>query len=339
MKRNLSKPGQVTAKFHPPVQYSPTVSFCIPCYNAGGTIERCLDSVLAEAKTVPGCEILLVDNASTDNTLAIARKMLEGITCARIVVNEKNLGRIENWNRCLELARGQWLRFAMTNNVILGGSTQELIAATDIGVAFVYSDVARVDKIPNPIPACPALGRQTNYTARAMLEHLGRHGNITETLDGLLFNGGFIRQEGLLFSPLLPYCADFLFVIDCAGRSYSGCKKIDALTCLMDVGQPRFAATGLNPEKYYFEARQCADGLAEFLQNKQKAFKFLRHHYAHDYAGQNLTLKQVGLLFRGSGQLPPYAHAMLTRLRWARVQLAHFTIRILSKFGLWRTAA
>ena len=81
---------------------TPEISFCLPVYNSAERIERCLRAVLAQ--DVPSREILVVDNASTDDTVAKARALLAGIPEARIVVNESNLGRIENWNRCLELA-------------------------------------------------------------------------------------------------------------------------------------------------------------------------------------------------------------------------------------------
>jgi len=45
------------------------ISFVIPAYNAGGTIGRCLDSVLAQDD--PGWEIIAVDDGSHDDTYAI----------------------------------------------------------------------------------------------------------------------------------------------------------------------------------------------------------------------------------------------------------------------------
>ena len=44
----------------------PTISIIIPCYNSQETIKRCLDSALAQ--TVEPFEVIVVDDASTDDT-------------------------------------------------------------------------------------------------------------------------------------------------------------------------------------------------------------------------------------------------------------------------------
>ncbi len=46
------------------------ISIIIPAYNTGDLLARCLDSVLAACD--PDCEIIVVDDASTDDTAAVA---------------------------------------------------------------------------------------------------------------------------------------------------------------------------------------------------------------------------------------------------------------------------
>ncbi|MDE5966638.1 MAG: glycosyltransferase family 2 protein [Lachnospiraceae bacterium] len=46
------------------------ISVIIPCYNVEAYIERCMDSVLAQTIGVENIEMILVDDASTDGTLA-----------------------------------------------------------------------------------------------------------------------------------------------------------------------------------------------------------------------------------------------------------------------------
>lgn len=51
----------------------PLVSIIIPCYNAEAMIERCLHSCFQQVH--PNIEIIIVDNNSTDNTMAIIRRL------------------------------------------------------------------------------------------------------------------------------------------------------------------------------------------------------------------------------------------------------------------------
>ena len=54
---------------------SPKVSIIIPCYNAEPWIEKCILSALDQA--YPNIEVIFVDNESTDNSAAIAKKVQE----------------------------------------------------------------------------------------------------------------------------------------------------------------------------------------------------------------------------------------------------------------------
>jgi teichuronic acid biosynthesis glycosyltransferase TuaG len=48
------------------------VSVIIPCYNSAGCVGRAIESVLAQS--FGNYEILVIDNNSTDNTLAVLNK-------------------------------------------------------------------------------------------------------------------------------------------------------------------------------------------------------------------------------------------------------------------------
>jgi len=86
---------------------APLVSILIPAYNAGRTIEATLRSALSQ--TWARTEIIVVDDGSTDDTLAVARRVAPG----RIqVVSQTNRGAAAARNTAFALSRGgyiQWL--------------------------------------------------------------------------------------------------------------------------------------------------------------------------------------------------------------------------------------
>jgi glycosyltransferase involved in cell wall biosynthesis len=82
----------------------PLVSICIPSYNAEATLQRTLASIVAQ--TYRNLHIVVVDNASVDRTVAIAREFSD--PRIEVHVNETNIGSGRNFVRCIELARGKY---------------------------------------------------------------------------------------------------------------------------------------------------------------------------------------------------------------------------------------
>jgi glycosyltransferase involved in cell wall biosynthesis len=63
-------------------------------------------------------EILIIDNKSNDNSINIVNEMKKKFTNIRLVENEKNIGRIQNWNVSIEKALGRYLIFLFSNDLI-----------------------------------------------------------------------------------------------------------------------------------------------------------------------------------------------------------------------------
>jgi glycosyltransferase involved in cell wall biosynthesis len=222
---------------------APEISFCIPAYNSAATIERCLRAVLAQ--DAPSREILVVDNASTDDTAARAKKLLDGVPGARVVVNDKNLGRIENWNRCLELAGGRYLKFALTNDVLLPGCAAVLLREANArpGVVIVCSQPDKVEKIPEVLAPMPANVKIKVLDSRGALKHFAKTVNDTGSLNGMLVSMDAVRAHRIRFRPDIPFWSDFHFAGEVAAQGRV--VYVDAKSHLFDAGnKARFTFAG-----------------------------------------------------------------------------------------------
>lgn len=62
----------------------PLVSVIVPAYNAAGFISRCVESITSQS--YPELEILLLNDGSTDDTLAVCRKLAAADSRIRVVV-------------------------------------------------------------------------------------------------------------------------------------------------------------------------------------------------------------------------------------------------------------
>jgi glycosyltransferase involved in cell wall biosynthesis len=110
---------------------TPLVSVCIPTYNGQEYLRECLDSVLAQ--TFPDFEILVVDDHSRDDTLAILGEYAKRDRRIRVERNPVNFGIVGNWNRCVELAHGEWIKFVFQDDLISPTCLEKLVSACGTG--------------------------------------------------------------------------------------------------------------------------------------------------------------------------------------------------------------
>jgi glycosyltransferase involved in cell wall biosynthesis len=84
----------------------PLVSVCIPTYNYARFLPGAIESVLGQ--TLEDLELIVLDDASTDDTAAVAERYAD--ERFRYVRHERNIGLFANFNRCLEVARGDFVK-------------------------------------------------------------------------------------------------------------------------------------------------------------------------------------------------------------------------------------
>ena len=84
----------------------PLVSVIIPMYNASSTVVETLDSVLAS--TYRPLEVVVVDDGSTDDSLAVAQSFAAAHTEVR-VLHQPNAGVSAARNHAIREARGEWI--------------------------------------------------------------------------------------------------------------------------------------------------------------------------------------------------------------------------------------
>lgn len=106
----------------------PLVSVIVPMYNAQATIRRCVDSI--RAQSYKSLEILLLNDGSKDNTLALCREL--AAADPRIAVIDKpNSGVSDTRNRGLDLAHGRYIQFVDSDDWLLPDLTRQLVTAAE----------------------------------------------------------------------------------------------------------------------------------------------------------------------------------------------------------------
>lgn len=110
----------------------PLVTVIITLYNVAAYLRRCLDSVLGQ--TYSNLEILLIDNASQDESAGIAAEY--GARDSRVrVLRQENRGVAFARNVGVTQARGEWLTFVDGDDAMTGDAVETLLyAARSLGV-------------------------------------------------------------------------------------------------------------------------------------------------------------------------------------------------------------
>lgn len=119
----------------------PQVSVCLPTYNGADFLSECIESILSQS--CGDFELLIVDDQSTDETVTLIQDYARRDPRIRVLINPQNLGLVGNWNRCLELAQGHWIKFVFQDDLIAPTCLEELLSAVENdtdGVICCYRD-------------------------------------------------------------------------------------------------------------------------------------------------------------------------------------------------------
>jgi glycosyltransferase involved in cell wall biosynthesis len=91
----------------------------MPNYNQAHYLPTALDAILSQSYQLK--EIIIVDDASTDNSMEILESYAAKYNIIKLIRNEKNLGVVINSNRLLEYATGDYIYGAAADDRVLPG--------------------------------------------------------------------------------------------------------------------------------------------------------------------------------------------------------------------------
>ncbi len=151
---------------------APLVSVLITVYNREQHLRACLASVLAQ--TWRDFEVIIVDDASTDGSLALARALAREAGDARVQVhaNERNLGDYPNRHRAIELARGRYLKFVDSDDLIYPHSLAIMLAAMQAHPDAVMGLCQSAPELEQPYPwkLAPEAAWRRQFLGRGCLD-------------------------------------------------------------------------------------------------------------------------------------------------------------------------
>lgn len=103
------------------------LSFVVPVYNVESYLRECVDSILRQANDL--CEIILVDDGSTDSSGEICDEYLK-ISDLVCVVHKENAGLASARNVGIEKSCGEYVGFIDSDDRIADGCIEKILQAT-----------------------------------------------------------------------------------------------------------------------------------------------------------------------------------------------------------------
>jgi glycosyltransferase involved in cell wall biosynthesis len=133
---------------------SPRVSVGLPVFNGANFIRRSIQSILAQ--DFADFELIIADNASTDETESICRELAASDARIRYCRNESNIGAAGNYNKVFELARGEYFKWAAHDDECHPAMLRRCVEALDRApdsVTMVYPLAELIDEQGNRLEA------------------------------------------------------------------------------------------------------------------------------------------------------------------------------------------
>ncbi|MDO8489929.1 MAG: glycosyltransferase family 2 protein [bacterium] len=123
-----------------------TLAISLVTYNGAGYIRECLESV--KRQTLHDIEVIIIDNASTDETVAIVREVCPD---ARLVVNAKNVAFAAGHNQAIRMSTAVFVLVLNQDSILEPDYCEQLVeyALRNPGVGSMTGTILRCDSLTN----------------------------------------------------------------------------------------------------------------------------------------------------------------------------------------------
>jgi len=104
----------------------PSIDVVIPNYQYGRFLPACIESVLAQ--DVENLRVLVIDNASTDDSLDVARALAAADRRIEVIAHPANVGLVASINEGIDEARADYFMILCSDDVLAPGSLKRAIS-------------------------------------------------------------------------------------------------------------------------------------------------------------------------------------------------------------------
>jgi glycosyltransferase involved in cell wall biosynthesis len=185
------------------------VDVAIPCYEYGRFLRDCVVSVLTQR--IRDLRVLIIDNASTDNSLEIAQQLAAEDPRVEVVAHGRNLGHHASFNEGIDWARAKYFMILCADDLLAPNCLPRAVSFMeehpDVHLTYGrYLNTSAEDPMPQ-IEPCAQEEKWQILTGREFLECFCRGGPRFDIGNAMVVRTSVQKQVGY-YRPALLYVDD-----------------------------------------------------------------------------------------------------------------------------------
>jgi glycosyltransferase involved in cell wall biosynthesis len=204
-------------RFHRPraLITRPSVSVVVPCYDYGRYLPDAVGAALDQRGV--DVEVVIVDDASPDGSVEVARALAAADPRVRVIEHRVNAGHIATYNDGLAAATGDYVALVSADDLLARDSLTRAVALMErfpgVGLVYGYAQSFSGD----PVETSDRVRSWSVYPGRQWLGLSARRGRCFISSPEVV-----MRREALaetdLYDPRLPHSGDFDMWLRTAAR-------------------------------------------------------------------------------------------------------------------------
>jgi glycosyltransferase involved in cell wall biosynthesis len=201
---------------------APRLDVIVPCYNYGRYLTECVDSVLQETRVA--IRVLIIDDASGDDSAAVAQNLADQDPRVSVIVHATNQGHIATFNEGLAWASGDYVLLLSADDMVAPGALERAVALMEAhsSVAFVYGRAIRLQGAERQAFAPDEIcGPTAVLGGQAFIRRVCEHPwNPVESATAVV--RGWVQKAVGGYRPEFPHAGDLEMWLRCAAHGDVG---------------------------------------------------------------------------------------------------------------------
>jgi glycosyltransferase involved in cell wall biosynthesis len=181
------------------------VDVVVPCYNYGRFLEGCVRSVLEQSIT--DVRVLVIDDASSDDTLAVATRLAEEDPRVSVISHAQNCGHIRTYNEGITWASADYFLLLSADDLLLPGALKRATMIMDENSDIVLTHgncIKWNDELPFPDCTTP---QSQKWERQDLIKEMCTRGDLA-VYDATAIVRTSVQKKIGGYLESLPHCAD-----------------------------------------------------------------------------------------------------------------------------------